>query len=128
MVISGQKIIQMIDGDENGNINFNNIQKFLHSVGLMPYDSEIINFLRRIDRDDDGVITSEELDCFLDKFTPFQVESPERLIYRGSHLQNHHMSPLNRNVLHKADQVTSTTTRYTTHLREQQMSVHQNSV
>lgn len=80
----------------------------------MPYDSEIINFLRRIDRDDDGVITSEELDCFLDKFAPFDVESPERLIYRGSKLQTHHLSPLNHHLLQKADILAPSSVRYTT--------------
>ena len=79
----------------------------------MPYDSEVINFLRRIDRDDDGVITSEELDCFLDKFTQFQVESPERLIYRGSNLNHHTLSPLNHHILQKAEQI-APTTRYST--------------
>lgn len=31
----------------------------------MPYDEELISFLRRLDKDDDGVITIEELDEFL---------------------------------------------------------------
>jgi len=35
----------------------------------MPYDSEIISFLRRIDRDDDEVITGKELEKFLNRFT-----------------------------------------------------------
>jgi hypothetical protein len=82
LLISGHKIVGMIDGNENGNLNFNNIQKFLHSSGLMPYDSEIINFLRRIDRDDDGVINGEELCSFLNKFTPLQDESPMRPVYK----------------------------------------------
>lgn len=34
----------------------------------MPYDSEIISFLRRIDRDDDGVITGQELQKFIERF------------------------------------------------------------
>jgi hypothetical protein len=34
----------------------------------MPYDSEIIAFLRRVDRDDDGVITGEELNNFIQLF------------------------------------------------------------
>ena len=103
----------MIDGDENGNINFNNIQKFLHSVGLMPYDSEIINFLRRIDRDDDGVITSEELNCFLDKFTSVAQESPERLIYRGASSHTYQMSPLNHHLIQKTELHPPSTVIYT---------------
>jgi Ca2+-binding EF-hand superfamily protein len=82
LVVSGHKVVEMIDGDENGNLNFNNIQRFLHECGLMPYDSEIINFLRRIDRDDDGVISGDELCDFLDKFTPFMDDTPLRPLSR----------------------------------------------
>ena len=79
LVVSGHKIVTMIDGNEKGNLNFNNIQRFLHECGLMPYDSEIINFLRRIDRDDDGVISGDELCDFLGKFTAiFEDRSPLR--------------------------------------------------
>jgi len=34
----------------------------------MPYDSEIIAFLRRVDKDDDGVISGEEFDEFIQLF------------------------------------------------------------
>ena len=70
LALSGHKIVQLIDQEDDGNLNFNNLQKYLHESGLMPYDSEIINFLRRIDRDDDGVITGDELAKFLEKFNP----------------------------------------------------------
>ena len=62
----------------------------------MPYDEELISFLRRIDKNDDGVITYEELDHFLglitlkDKYDnqfshkgssdPSRRKSPERCI------------------------------------------------
>jgi Ca2+-binding EF-hand superfamily protein len=68
LALSGHKIVELIDGSETGSLNFNNVQKFLHSTGLMPYDSEIIAFLRRVDRDDDGVITGEELNNFIQLF------------------------------------------------------------
>ena len=68
LALSGHKIVELIDGSEQGNLNFNNLQKYLHSSGLMPYDSEIISFLRRVDRDDDGVISGEELERFLERF------------------------------------------------------------
>lgn len=68
LALSGPKIIEIVNGSEKGNLNFNNLQKFLFESGLIPYDSEIINFLRRVDRDDDGVITAPELDNFLSKF------------------------------------------------------------
>lgn len=68
LALSGHKIVELIDGSESGSLNFNNVQKFLHNSGLMPYDSEIISFLRRVDRDDDGVITGEELNNFIQLF------------------------------------------------------------
>jgi len=68
MGLSGHTIVEIIDEDPEGNLNFNNIQRYLTESGLMPYDSEIINFLRRVDRDDDGVITGEEFMNFLTKF------------------------------------------------------------
>ena len=66
--LTGHKIVELIDGSDEGNLNFNNLQKYLHDCGLMPYDAEIISFLRRVDRDDDGFITSEELEKFLERF------------------------------------------------------------
>ena len=66
--LDGRAIVEIVDAQKDGNLNFNNIQRFLHDCGLMPYDSEIINFLRRVDRDDDGVITDDELERFLSKF------------------------------------------------------------
>ena len=68
LALSGHKIVEMIDGTDTGSLNFNNVQKFLHSSGLMPYDSEIIAFLRRVDRDDDGVISGEEMNNFMQLF------------------------------------------------------------
>lgn len=67
------RIIEIIDGSPEGNLNFNNLQKFLNHAGFMPYDSEIISFLRRVDRDDDGVITTPELGRFLERFVMSQA-------------------------------------------------------
>lgn len=66
--INGFEIVAIIDGNPEGSLNFDNIQRYLNQSGLMPYDSEIISFLRRIDRDDDGVITGDELQKFLLRF------------------------------------------------------------
>ena len=71
--ISGYEIVGILDGNPQGSLNFDNIQRYLNQSGLMPYDSEIISFLRRIDRDDDGVITGEEMHKFLERYKP-QVE------------------------------------------------------
>ena len=125
LIISGHKIVSIIDGgDEKGNLNFNNIQRFLHECGLMPYDSEIINFLRRIDRDDDGVITGDELCSFLDKFTPLQEESPVR--YQPSKKESKYspinkpkytqmISPLSNQIAKKMGQYTNTNIVRTVH-------------
>ena len=67
--LSGYKIVEIIHGSGNGSLTFKNLRKFIHESGIMPYDSEIISFLRRVDRDDDGVITADELEKFLSLFT-----------------------------------------------------------
>jgi Ca2+-binding EF-hand superfamily protein len=64
--LSAKSIIEFIDGDdETGNINFNNLRGYLNGCGVLPYDSEIISLLRRVDRDDDGVLILTEFDNFL---------------------------------------------------------------
>lgn len=68
LALSGFKIVEIISGSEKGNLNFKNLQSFLTNCGLVVYESEIINFLRRVDRDGDGVILPEELDSFMRKF------------------------------------------------------------
>lgn len=68
LALSGPRIVEIVAGSENSSLNFKNLQNFLHGSGLIPYDAEIINFLRRVDRDDDGVITAEEMDDFLSRF------------------------------------------------------------
>lgn len=72
----GYDVVGLIDGNPQGCLNFNNIQRFLNQAGLLPYDSEIISFLRRIDRDDDGVISGEELQRFFDRYNFMSHETP----------------------------------------------------
>jgi len=67
--LSGYKIVEIIDGDGEGNLNYNNLRNFIHESGIIPYDAEIISFLRRVDRDDDGAINAKELEKFLSLFT-----------------------------------------------------------
>lgn len=66
--LNGHKIVELVGADKDQSLNFKNLQRYLLENGLMPYDSEIISFLRRVDRDDDGVILPEELGLFLEKF------------------------------------------------------------
>jgi Ca2+-binding EF-hand superfamily protein len=74
--LSGFKIVEIIDGDGNGNLNYKNLRNFIHESGIIPYDAEIISFLRRVDRDDDGAINADELEKFLSLFSFF--ERPEK--------------------------------------------------
>jgi hypothetical protein len=67
--LTAEKIIEFIDSeDETGNINFNNLRGYLNGCGVLPYDSEIISLLRRVDRDDDGVLIQAEFQKFLSRF------------------------------------------------------------
>lgn len=79
--LDATQIMREIVGDENGAIDFNNVQQYLNKSGLLPYDSEIIAFLRRIDRNDDGLVSQEELSIFLEIFDPTEPHNviPGRL-------------------------------------------------
>jgi hypothetical protein len=66
--LDAEKIIEIIDEDKEGNLNFKNLRNFFHDSGLLPYDAEIISLLRRVDRDDDGIILPIELEKFLKLF------------------------------------------------------------
>lgn len=46
-------------------INFHNLRAFFVNQGLVPFDHEIIEILRRLDKDDDGTVSLRELDEFL---------------------------------------------------------------
>jgi hypothetical protein len=65
LAISAADIITIIDGEHHTEINFDNMYALFRKNNLMPYDEELISFLRRIDKDDDGVITLPELQEFL---------------------------------------------------------------
>ena len=58
-------MMRIIDATHHIEINFDNMYALFRKNNLMPYDEELISFLRRLDKDDDGVITLEELDEFL---------------------------------------------------------------
>lgn len=76
--LSAETIISYIDAsDQTGNINFNNLRRYLNECGILPYDSEIISLLRRVDRDDDGVLALPEFSRFLSKFSKFGGEGKE---------------------------------------------------
>lgn len=64
-LLSPSKIMELVDSTHGQNFNFTNLQQFFNKIGLLPYDAEIINFLRRTDKDDDGVVNLPELEYFL---------------------------------------------------------------
>lgn len=64
-LLTPAKIMELVDSAHGQNFNFTNLQQFFNKIGLLPYDAEIINFLRRTDKDDDGVVNLPELEYFL---------------------------------------------------------------
>lgn len=71
--IDAEKLIRIVEesipeNEKYNNLNYKNLKRFMGQVGLIPYDQEIINFLRRVDKDDDGVIEVDELSRFLSAF------------------------------------------------------------
>lgn len=75
--LNSARILELVDPLRSGNVNFNNLQQFFNQSGLLPYDAELINFLRRLDKDDDGVINHIELENFLTLFK-HSIETPSR--------------------------------------------------
>ena len=86
--LTGNVVVSIIENriqhrnNPNLNINFANLRTFLNNSGILPYDSEMISFLRRVDRDDDGVVKIQEFEDFLAKFKP--SEDPHLLNNRES--------------------------------------------
>jgi Ca2+-binding EF-hand superfamily protein len=76
--ISAEKFVEIVESDQPldkkaYNLNYKNLKSFIQKTGLIPYDQEIISFLRRVDRDDDGVINIKELDKFIKRFQPSKI-------------------------------------------------------
>lgn len=65
---NAERIIDEIDKVNGLEINFCNLQEYLTDCGIVVHDFELIGFLRRLDRDDDGVIKVKELARFLNIF------------------------------------------------------------
>ena len=80
--ISALDLVTTISGSETAPINFHNLKRCLVDFGLSVYDNEIVCFLRRIGRDEDGVVSAEEIARFLnlvgaasgDKIKRFEVK------------------------------------------------------
>ena len=81
--LTASKVISLVDGGSSANLNFSNLQAIFNSTGVLPYDAEIINFIRRLDKDGDGVINQDELADFLNEYRG--VERSNRR--SGSHIK-----------------------------------------
>jgi Ca2+-binding EF-hand superfamily protein len=66
--LTAGKIVGLVDTTLGKNLNFSNLQALFNAIGVLPYDAEIINFIRRLDKDGDGVITQPELADFLNEY------------------------------------------------------------
>jgi len=66
--LSPGRIIFEVDKKNSKDLNFQNLKEFLGDSGIAAFDNELISFLRRVDRDDDGVINLHELERFLKLF------------------------------------------------------------
>lgn len=62
---NAEKMVKEIDTANGAEINFSNLTEFLSDCGIAVYEFEVISFLRRLDRDDDGVVKVNELENFL---------------------------------------------------------------
>jgi len=59
--IGSYELIKKISGSPAGRLDYNNLHAYLTNAGYLPYDAEIISFLKRVDRTDDGTVSVEEL-------------------------------------------------------------------
>ena len=54
-----------IDYNHEGVLNFHNLKRFFLQQGLVPFEEEVIEILRRFDKDDDGTINLTEFKEFI---------------------------------------------------------------
>ena len=54
-----------IDYNHEGILNFHNLKRFFLQQGLVPFEEEVIEILRRFDKDDDGTINLTEFKEFI---------------------------------------------------------------
>lgn len=76
--ITASKICSLLDNQLNqASLNFENLRELLNDTGLLPYDSEIVNILRKLDRDEDGQVSKLELDQFLQRFSHYSSSTTD---------------------------------------------------
>lgn len=67
-------MFQLMDSKKEGILNYNSLKNFIQETGVLPFDSELIAFLRRLDRDDDGAISQQEFEGFMELFAVSREE------------------------------------------------------
>lgn len=67
--LSDQQIFNLLDTKNEGLLNYNSLKNFIQETGVLPFDSELIAFLRRVDKDDDGAISLKEFENFMVLFS-----------------------------------------------------------
>lgn len=60
--------MEIVDRKEERRLNFGNLRLFFDDGGLILHDAEVVSFLRRVDRYDEGSIRITELSRFLRLF------------------------------------------------------------
>jgi Ca2+-binding EF-hand superfamily protein len=66
--LNSARLIFEVDKVNSRELNFQNLNAYLSDSGVNAFDNEIISFLRKVDRDDDGVINLHELERFMKLF------------------------------------------------------------
>ena len=62
---------RLIDKLDTGRIDYDNLKGFFRGLSVFPYDEELIAVLRRLDKDDDGILKLEE---FVEGLDPIDQE------------------------------------------------------
>lgn len=89
--VSDLNLFQTIDADNNGGIDYNNLQKYFASADCKIEDSKVISILRRIDINNDGKITQNEFNFFIDIFSGIEPEAHITKTLRASYVAPVHM-------------------------------------
>ena len=68
MILTTPMLFSVIDKQATGTINYDNLKVFFKAQAIYPGDEEVIAILRRLDRDDDGLVAFDE---FVETIEPF---------------------------------------------------------
>lgn len=83
-----------IDKETSGFVDFQNLNEYFKANNYYPYEEEIISILRRLDKNDDGRLTSSELEL---GFKPLSAKEKE-FQQKQRDLKSLYSSSLNQNI------------------------------